>query len=311
MPRAALAILVVAGCLLLCPGMGVAAGFALLANSGQLRLPEDVAAGPGRLYVADASASLIRVFDQHGARIGDIGFPSPIAVALLPDNTLAAASASERSVWLLSPAGRPLLALGRGEGEFSLPRNIVVDPDRARIGVVDPPAGVLKWYDYNGLPLDTIDDRGNLPQDAAVLDGEIFVIDHPVIFTPEGEQARGAAIRVFSAEGQPMRLFTLPGEEGNGTAPMVRPRSITAGSQGTLFVVDGFHGVVVEVSPAGERLATIAPPGRSLRGASGAAMLDGRLYVAVTLDGVLARFDLAPLAGGDGTARRPGSPAPP
>ncbi len=269
----------------------VAAEFGVAASGGRMRLPEDVAVTPERLYVADGLASLIRIFARNGDWIGDIGFPSPIAVGVLPDSTLVAASARERSVWLLSPDGRPLLALGRGRNEFLLPRNIVIDPERARIGVVDPPAGALKWYDYNGAPLDILDDRGNLPQDAVVMEGEIFLIDHPVGFTDEGEQTRGAAIRVFSAEGRFLR--TLAPASGNRTTALVRPRSIAVGPHGNLLVIDGFHGVVMEISPDGERLATLAPAVGFLRGAGGAATFGDQLYVAVTLERRLALFDLS------------------
>jgi len=262
-----------------------------------MRLPEDVTVAGGHVYVTDAAASLIRIYDGQGVPVSNIGFPVPSAIAVLPDGTLVVGSYQDRSVRLLTADGRYLGSLGRGAGEFVLPRNIVVDDDRARIGVVDPPAGSLKWYDYNGVPCGILEDGGNLPQDAVVLGDEVFVAEHPFVFDQYGGEFRGAAIRVYSADGEFLRSF---GSYGTEIGELVRPRGLAVGPADTILVVDSFHGAVFEFSPDGEWLGVIESPSGPMQAAGGAAAADGRLYVVSSITATLHRF-----AVGDGSVSQP------
>jgi tripartite motif-containing protein 71 len=131
-------------------------------DAGRLNFPANswepaaVAAGPGRVYVADASMnSAIQVFDADRLYVGGLGglgkAPGelfvPTDVAVGPDGTVYVTEFGTRRVSVFKPDG----ALERvvGEGAFAAPFGVAAGPD-GRIFVADAEAGGVFIFSATG-----------------------------------------------------------------------------------------------------------------------------------------------------------------
>lgn len=144
-------------------------------GTDELSRPSGIAHHPtnGRLYVSDAGAHSIVVFETDGTlvtRIGSRGsatgllnYPSHVAVA--PDGTIVVADSMNFRVQRFGPDGEPLGAFGsKGDagGDFALPKGIAVDSNGV-IWVVDSQFENVQAFTPDGSLALTIGQEGHGP----------------------------------------------------------------------------------------------------------------------------------------------------
>ncbi len=263
-----------------------------------LVMPEDVAVAPdGSVYVVDGRQGAVLNYSSTGEFNGTVEVSDPVSVAVASDATIYIGTRGDYAVHVIKADGSRF-SLGSGAGEFNLPRNIAVHPVSGDVYVVDQVAQLIKVYDANGNHLRSIDDSPNLPQDIAIAGDSLYVIDQPMIIGDYGGMIRGARVQVYDLQGNPISSF---GTYGSGEGQFVRPKGITADSNGVLYITDSFHGVVQCFDPDGNYLNAIREAGQPMLAPQGVAFsADGRLFVAASFSANVQQFGI-PSAGYDGS----------
>ncbi|MDH4232358.1 MAG: hypothetical protein OEW04_10065, partial [Nitrospirota bacterium] len=170
-----------------------------------LKAPDDVAVAPdGKIYVVDGYQDRIFIYDRNGTSLGTLLIENPTSVAINTDGTIYIASNYDLSVKILNPSGEVTGSLGKGKDEFRLPMNITIDKTTGNVLVVDQLDESIKIYSSDGTYLRKINDLKNQPRDVAVLDKELYVLDHPRIIDYMGGLTRGARVQVFGMDGYPL-----------------------------------------------------------------------------------------------------------
>jgi DNA-binding beta-propeller fold protein YncE len=213
--------------------------------------PTGVAERDGVLYVADAGAQSVVIFDaaRHKetrvSRIGDRLLASPVAVAPGPDRGVFVADSRLGQVVLLDADGK-LLRVVVGEG-LARPSSVAFDAVRGRLYVGDAKDHLVRIYDVDGRPLGTIGGLGsgpgqfNAPTHVAVgPDGRLFVTD-----------ALNFRVQVFEADGQFVRQI---GDIGDGAGNFAAPKGVAADAAGRLYAVDAMFDAVQVFDDAGRLL---------------------------------------------------------
>lgn len=225
----------------------------------------------GNVYVADATAKKILVYDRDGRFLRSIADPATMD----------------------------------GRRMFARPAGLAVNPAGTRIYVVDI-GGVesdhhrVRMFDAkNGRHLGDIGTRGkqpgqfNLPRDVAVApDGSIYVVD-------------GGNFRVqqFTADGQFIRSF---GQVGRQSGTFSRPKEIAIDAAGRVYVVDAAFGNFQIFTPEGQVLLAVgsrAPkdgPARFMLPSGIAVDEDGRVFMVDQFYRKIDIFRPAGLAAGEG-----------
>jgi len=269
-----------------------------------LSLPEDVAvAEDGTVYVVDGDNDQVLLFDAGGRSVGAIAIEKPTAVAAGGNGHLYVGSNSDLSVKVFDASHAIVDFLGKGAGEFKLPRNIAIDQDSGEVYVVDQLDQSIKVYSTTGDLLFKIDDSPNLPQDVAVGGGEIHVIDQPLLTDQNGGKIRGAKIKTYDMSGRLIRSF---GTYGTNDGELIRPKGISAGSAGILYVSDSFHGVVLVFASSGAYLGSIYELGNPMIAPLGIAVSsDNRLYAASAFTKSVNVFDILTASATSGRSKSP------
>lgn len=259
-----------------------------------LSFPIDVAVSEsGAVFVADSLKKKVFIYNTDGQLTGSIAVASPDAVAVGRDGTIYVATSSDLSVRMYDAAGVIVGALGRGAGEFKLPRNIRIDRQTGIVYVVDALDDSIKVYTAAGGFLRRIDDTPNLPQDVTVTKDGIFVADQPLVMGWYSYY-HTSGVRVYDMSGNPISNF---GVHGWGEGEIYNPRGIAADSLGQLYVTD-----IVATScftSQGEYLGRISDINQPLILPMGLDITDGgRLYVAYPFSSLIKLFDIliAPVA---------------
>jgi DNA-binding beta-propeller fold protein YncE len=213
---------------LLIPGISLAG--VEFTSLDPLNLPQDMAvATDGKVYVVDGSRGQILIYDRKGQPAGSISMAKPTSVAVGSNGNIYIGTNKDLSVKILDSAHNIIGTLGTGAGEFKLPRNITIDAATGNIYVVDQLDNSIKVYTPTGAFLSKIDDYPNQPQDATIMDNEIYVIDFPLNIDSSGGTMRGAECQVFDMSGSPVRHF---GSYGAQEGQFIRPAGITSGTDG-------------------------------------------------------------------------------
>jgi DNA-binding beta-propeller fold protein YncE len=168
--------------------------FKLLSTLDGLQRPTGLAFDPERkrLYVADTLAHQVRVFDEDGKPLFDIGargdqdtqfnFPSHLAFA---NDRLFVNDTMNFRIQVLDPDGQHLRTFGKhgtGSGYFAQPKGVAID-SQGHVYVADALANRVQIFDQNGLFLlgfgGTGDGPGALqmPAGLAIWDDRIYVAD--------------------------------------------------------------------------------------------------------------------------------------
>jgi len=168
----------------------------------------------GRLYVADAKASRIAVFDtkslkflrfiggpSNPAKKDPATFASPTNVAVDRQGDIYVADTFNNRVQILDPEGKFLKAFGaQGDspGEFIRPKGIAVDSE-GHIYVADSEFNNFQILTREGQPLLAVGQLGTAPGEFALVAG-LYIDAHDQIYTTEQYHGR---VQVFQYIPQP------------------------------------------------------------------------------------------------------------
>ena len=244
-----------------------------------LKAPEDVAvSSDGKIYVVDGYQNKVFIYDRKGQSAGSIPIQKPTSVAVNNNGTIYISSNDDFSVKIFDSSHTVIGSLGKGAGEFQLPRNVTVDKATGNVYVVDQLDYSIKVYTSDGAYISRIDDYPNLIQDVTIINNEIYVLDQPFITNQWGQKIRGAQVSVFDMNGILQRTFSFYGTD---TGQMIRPRGITSDSGGILYITDSFLNAVICFDKDGSFLGTIQTPANPMLTTMGIALgQDRRLFAA-------------------------------
>ncbi len=146
-------------------GLGALIAFGLdgkvrWAVTNGLERPSGVVVEGGKIFVAEAGAHRISVFDGRGKKMSEFGkrgsgpceFNFPTHIAGLPDGRLLVTDAMNARVQILDPDGKPLSVVGSrgdGSGHFDRPKGVAADKS-GHIYVVDALFDNVQVFDAEG-----------------------------------------------------------------------------------------------------------------------------------------------------------------
>lgn len=230
-----------------------------LADTQKLAKPIGISVdGSGNLYVADATAKFIMVYNRDGKFLRKFAGPeffdrlTSVAVDEKGERAYVvdiggAQSMRHQILVFNAQTGEHLFNFGKrgsGPGEFNLPRSIVVGNDN-RLYVVDGGNFRIQIFNTEGKFLKTFGQIGKQggnfarPKEAAVdPDGNLYVID----------SAYGN-FQIFDPEGQ---LLLAVGQRSNNNIPggFSLPSGISVDEDGRVYVVDQLFQKVDVFRPA-------------------------------------------------------------
>ncbi len=210
-------------------------------RSPRIRQPYGVAVdAEGLVYVADAAARQIHIFDERRRRYealrgpGRDGFRRPLGVAT-DDHGRLYVSDAEKAVVLGFDRGRK--AVLTISDSLQRPAGIAFNPRNRLLYVTDVLRHEVRAYDSTGHRALTIGTRGSgpgqfsYPTNLAVdREGRLYVTD-----------ALNCRVQIFSADGTFLSGF---GRAGDALGDFARPKGIGVDSDGHIFVVEGLYDVV-------------------------------------------------------------------
>lgn len=222
-----------------------------------LAKPAGIAARKGRIYVADAQASGITVFDVPRRKVFRFGWREPnrlvkpVSVAVDDAGNVYVLDAKLKRVMVFDPLGLFLFSLGEKAGLVH-PTGVAVSADGQAIYVVD--RGTVEDENHRVIsfaPNDTerfrLGPRGNepgrfnVPLEAAVdARGDLYVLD-----------SGNFRVQVFDPTGKYLREWGGPGAEFGRFA---RARGIAVGPDNNVYVSDASFGNVQIFEPSGQLL---------------------------------------------------------
>lgn len=199
----------------------------------------------GTLYVADATAKAVLVYDRDGKyqrRIADKGFDRLSSVTVDPKGDrlyvvdIGGVSSENHRVRVFEAAsGKHLFDIGKrgkGPGEFNLPRDVAVGKD-GRIYVVDGGNFRVQVFDHDGKYREAFGvvgkQLGNFarPKEIATdREGNVYVAD-----------AAFGNFQIFTADGE-LLMFVGARSEKDGPAKYMLPAGITVDEDGRIYFVD-------------------------------------------------------------------------
>ena len=200
----------------------------------------------GNLYVVDATAKVVKVYNRDGKYLrslmapGDIDKPASVTVdkdgSRIYVVDIGGPTSSNHRVRIYDAKnGKHLLDIGKrgdGPGEFNLPRDVavcknnelyVVDGGNFRIQVFDHDGKYLRSFGQIGKQLGNF---GRPKEIACDNDGNVYVID-----------AAFGNFQIFNPEGE---LLMFIGQRSNESLPgnYLLPSGITVDEDGRVYVVD-------------------------------------------------------------------------
>lgn len=201
--------------------------------------------GAGDLYVADASAKFIKVYDREGKFLrkfgGDTFFDRLASVKVDKKGErvyvvdIGGISSENHRVRVFdAKSGKHLFDFGKrgvGTGEFNLPRDIAIGKDK--LYVVDGGNFRIQVFDMEGKFIQTFGSVGKQfgsfgrPKEADTdADGNLYVID-----------AAFGNFQIFNPQGE---LLLFIGERADGDAPgrFGLPSGVAVDENGRIYVVD-------------------------------------------------------------------------
>jgi sugar lactone lactonase YvrE len=175
---------------------------------------------------------------------------SPIDVAWL-DGTVVLSDSGSGAIYKLDGDE---LKLWISEG-LVRPTGMVVLPGKRLLMVVDTGDHSLKYFDFEGKPVNSAGQRGeteyglNFPTFAALDEGQILVND-TLNYQVKRYDGQGALISAF-------------GQEGDGPGTFARPKGLAVDSDGNIWVVDALFDNIQVFNREGRLLLVIGGPGQA------------------------------------------------
>lgn len=201
----------------------------------------------GNVYVADATAKTVMVYDRDGKFLRRIGGPKSFdrltSVAVDPAGQRAyvvdiggVSSDQHRVMVFDAVSGNHLFDIGKrggGPGEFNLPRDVVFNKKNGRLYVTDGGNFRVQVFDPDGKYLETFGGVGKQlgnfarPKEiAADREGNVYVVD-----------AAFGNFQIFNADGD-LLMFVGERSEANAPARYMLPSGIYVDEDGRIYVVD-------------------------------------------------------------------------
>jgi DNA-binding beta-propeller fold protein YncE len=228
-------------------------------DAGRLVMPIGLDVdGKGNLYVVDASAKVVQVFDKDGAHLRTIGGPkffsrpSGIAVddageRIYVVDTGTVTNEVHRVRVFDAREGKHLLDIGKrgsGQGEFNLPRDVVIGQD-GLLYVVDGGNFRMQVFKPDGTFVRVFGEVGrrggqfSRPKEAAIdPEGNVYVVDSAF-----------GNFQIFTSDGQ-LLLAVGSRSERDGMAKYMLPSGIAIDGDGRVYVVDQFFRKIDIYRPA-------------------------------------------------------------
>ena len=212
----------------------------------------------GNLYVADATAKAVKVYDAEGNFLRQIGsekwFDRLSSVTLDPRGDrmyvvdIGGVSSNHHRVRVFDPVtGRHLFDFGRrgsGPGEFNLPYDLAVGKD-GRLYVVDAGNFRVQIFDHDGKYLKSFGQLGKQlgdfarPKEIATdAQGNVYVVD-----------AAHGNFQIFDPDGQ-LLLFIGQHSEQDRPAGYMLPSGIHVDEDGRVYFVDQWFRKIDVFRPA-------------------------------------------------------------
>lgn len=213
----------------------------------------------GNLYVADATARDVKIFDAEGKFVKAIGGPKFFdrlsSVTVDPEGKriyvvdIGGVNSEHHRVRVFDAASgahlRDIGKRGSAPGEFNLPRDLAIARD-GRLYVVDGGNFRVQVFDAEGTFLKSFGSVGKQfgqfarPKEVAVgPDGNVYVVD-----------AAFGNFQIFDPEGQ-LLLFIGDRAERDGPAKYMLPSGIYVDDDGRVYLVDQWFRKVEVFRPVG------------------------------------------------------------
>lgn len=228
-------------------------------DAGRLVMPLGLDVdGKSNLYVADNSAKQVQVYDKDGKFLRTIGGPKyfsrPTGIAVDAEgmrvyvvDTGAVTNEKHRVLVFDAQTGEHLRDIGTrgsGEGEFNLPRDVVVGKD-GLLYVVDGGNFRVQVFKPDGTFVQTFGSIGrqsgqfSRPKEAAVdPEGNVYVVDSAF-----------GNFQIFTSDGK--LLLAVGGRsEADGRARYMLPSGIAVDGDGRVYLVDQYFKKVEVYRPA-------------------------------------------------------------
>lgn len=265
--------------------------------TAQVNMPTIVTIGPaGRVYIAETSNNLVRIFSPSGSLLHSItGLSKPISLAVDAGGRIYIGNLGRGNVEVYDPSFTYLFKLGQGNEEFGQPNDIDIDAS-GLIYVVDKTQSAIKLYNSDGTYNSSLGQSGNdngqfhhpisLAIDTAT--NELVVLDlqqRPDTFNPD-TLIDGARIQFLQVNGTFKRGYAKFGyDRDNGQ--LVMPMHIAVDDQSRVYVSESFMQKVMVYDNNGTFLGMIDSVSNPLRTPIGLAMgnITNKLYIASLLTG--------------------------
>ena len=272
-------------------------------ESENLKLLQSPKAGvvdqSGRILVTDAGRQAIFVFDEKLGKLDiwqeaheDYNFVSPVGVAIAKNgDVLVTDTDLKRVIRLDAKTGNPIGEFGFEDLER--PTGLAVDPASGRVYVADTKEHNIKVFGESGKLVQIIGQLGekpgefNTPTDLAFIGDKLYVTD-----------TFNARAQVFDKQGKFVKTI---GKRGRYLGNLVRPKGVTADSEGNIYIVESFHDYLLIYSQSARFLLPIGGTGTGV----GEFYLPAgvwsdhrdRIYVADMFNGRVAIFQYLPSEG--------------
>jgi DNA-binding beta-propeller fold protein YncE len=192
----------------------------------------------GRILVTDAGRQAVFVFDQKQGRLDvwrvateALNFVSPVGIGVAKNGDVLVADSELRRVIRLDAQGKPKTAIGYEDLER--PTGLAIDPKSGRIFVADTGEHNIKVYSDAGKLVQVIGQVGtkpgefNAPTHMSFIDSQLYVTD-----------TFNSRVQVLDSKGEFVRSI---GSRGLYLGNLVRPKGVTADSEGNVYIIESFH----------------------------------------------------------------------
>lgn len=192
----------------------------------------------GRVLVTDAGRQAVFVFDEKQGKMAiwkeateSLNFVSPVGVGVASNGDVLVADAELRRVIRLDGEGNPKTEFGFGDLER--PTGLAINLASGRIYVSDTAEHNIKVFSDDGTLVQVIGQVGtepgefNAPTHISFVGGKLYVTD-----------TFNARVQVIDPDGNFVRSA---GSRGLYMGNLVRPKGVTADSEGNIYIIESFH----------------------------------------------------------------------
>jgi len=212
-----------------------------------------------QIYVADPGAGGVHRFDVEAGRYelitraNDNSLPSPVALALGPDNSVYVVDSELANIFQIQSSKSTVQRI-LPQSNLQQPTGIAYEPKTQRIYIADTARHQIKVFDMDGKLDNTFGKRGTAETEFNFptylwLDtgGRLFVTD-----------SLNFRIQIFDGEGKFLNKF---GKAGDGSGNLSRPKGVAVNKSGHIFVVDGLFNAVQIFNEQGALLLPVGSRG--------------------------------------------------